>query len=49
MDGSLVLNQEINAQTTLVDVSRIKSGVYIYKLIDVNQNVITTDKLVINK
>lgn len=49
MDGSLVLNQEINAQTTLVDVSQVKAGVYIYKLIDVNQNVITTDKLVINK
>ena len=49
MDGALSLRKEITAQNTLVDVSKLQSGVYIYKLLDVNNNIISTDKLVINK
>ena len=48
MDGSLLLSNEILKQTTLVDVSSLQSGVYIYKLLDLNNNIISMDKVVIN-
>lgn len=49
VDGSLLLNKKISTQTTLVDLSTLQSGVYIYKLLDINHSIISVNKVIINK
>lgn len=48
IEGNAVLDQNITAQSTIIDVSDLSKGIYFSALLDSNQNILSIKKIIIN-